>query len=103
MIFSVAIKETTLCGMDGLDKLLGGEGNDYLYGGPGYDILRGQKGNDTLYGVGSDDKLSGGPGNDKLEDNERHYLFNVDPDYDEYLVIILDWRSSTGIEVTNFG
>lgn len=57
---------STLHGLGGDDRLVGGNGADQLFGGDGTDFISGGAGNDLLDGGAGGDTMSGGIGNDRL-------------------------------------
>jgi hypothetical protein len=57
---------TTVRGLAGDDRELGGPLRDCLFGDAGSDVLRGRDGEDRLYGGNGGDKLFGGPDEDAL-------------------------------------
>lgn len=66
-------------GMAGHDKLYGGYGNDTLFGRQDNDTLFGENGADNLMGDGGHDQLIGGHGNDMLAggDGSDRFIFGA--------------------------
>jgi len=62
-----AVVSTSLWGMAGNDKVLGGSGDDFLSGGTGNDTVAGGSGNDGIFGEDGNDVLNGGAGNDRIQ------------------------------------
>ena len=56
----------TICGLAGIDRILGFAGDDVIYGGDGDDTLLGNGGSDILFGEDGDDILNGSEDDDFL-------------------------------------
>jgi Ca2+-binding RTX toxin-like protein len=55
-----------ICGLGGNDRIDGGRGRDIIDGGNGNDRLSGSRGSDLVVGLRGRDRLSGSSGNDRL-------------------------------------
>lgn len=64
------LRERSLIGNEGDDRLTGDGSNEVLVGKGGMDMLEGMGGNDSLSGGQGDDILRGGEGNDTLDGGE---------------------------------
>jgi Ca2+-binding RTX toxin-like protein len=73
------LKNASVFGSGGNDRMKGGAGNNILVGGAGNDQIIGGSGHDILIGGGGNDQLVGGPGGDILIAGSTDFDSPCDP------------------------